>query len=174
MVESTTSLKNISTLSGRHYAPLLKCFQLEMKPQRARNKTALHSPGNRDVPCGTGVKVYVHISVLTSTTGQMSWKQSAYQQKHFTVHPSSLKITFLRFERLFFIHVRSQTQSINDTCLSSLFIYLFQMSSSSSEWREVDSVVPVHLHLNLFIKLEDHHGVMQISALRHTHIHTGM
>lgn len=116
LVESTTNLKNISTISRRNYAPLLKCFQLDMKPQRAQNKTDLHSPGNS--ASGMGVRVYVHISMLTSTTGQMSWKQSAYQ--------ISAKIHYcasLIYENK--ISTIWKTHFIHDTFFSSLLIYLF-------------------------------------------------
>ena len=43
-------------------------------------------------------------------------------------------------------------------------------SSYYFEWRVVDPV-PVHRHLNPFIELEDHHGILQITAWTHIKCH---
>lgn len=45
------------------------------------------------------------------------------------------------------------------------------MTSGSPERGAVDSVVPVHWHLNPFVKLENHHGILQIAVLTHVHTH---
>ncbi len=44
-------------------------------------------------------------------------------------------------------------------------------SSYSLVWWEVDSVVPVHRYLNHFIQLENHQGVLQVTAFTHTDTH---